>query len=172
MIDILETRSGKVFPTTEALCIKEFKKIWDQDTTEHKTEAEKHFRYINLLCNPGSPYRSYSEDEKPEKVQRAIEGFRPTKDTNAAVEVYKELLMNADPLYVVFNSAKTALYAVKDYFDTVQVSKPTDATNLIASLSKVGDLFKSFSALEKQVSEKLYEGRKTKANRQINPFEE
>lgn len=173
-----------VFPNPETLLISPFKDIWDRDSSPGKENAIQEFAYIEFMSSmlKSNPYRQYPDDKKEEVIKEAIitqDNWTPDELIKSAIEKIKEFQKEASTTYNYYMSAKKAAENMQEFFNTVDITKevnmktgnpiykPKDITSALIDTEKV---LTNIKALEKKVDEELFEGIKTRSDKQISPF--
>jgi hypothetical protein len=184
-MNIFNIEQNIVRPTPHALLIPEFKFIWDRDTSEHKNKAIAEFSFIEFSLSQlkSNPFIGYDEDERADKIKKALKInslWTPDEAVLEAMKVYEHLQEDASRSVRYYKSIQTALdklilfYNNTLDFDTsttsgAKVHKPKDVTDAI---SKAAANLEQLQKLEDQVNKELYESIRTRANRDISRYEE
>lgn len=175
MIDIFEVRDDQLTVSNDVLSVGSFRAIWDHDKTKKKASAMDHFLYIYHMHHPKSPYSGYPDAERESAIrERELSGtLRTSKRLQAAIEDFKKLRDDADPLFRLFQSAKGVLFKMTSFYDDIDPKDENfDIKQVTDAMIKLDALVKAYDSLETQVKEKIYTQTKTRGNREINPFEE
>lgn len=175
MITIFEVRNGKLTLTEDALSYKALRAIWDDDSSDKKEKAMDAFYYIYHTLDPRSGYAGMKEEHREESVKRneLRAGFKKTKLIEAGYQFYKMMIYDADPIFPLVQAAKGAVYKLEQYYNNVDPhDEKFKITDLTKTLKDMSGLIKSYQELEVQVTEKAKVATtRTRANREINPFE-
>lgn len=156
---------NKVIPTKELIVIKQFQEIADME------ESDKYFSYIFHRCDWDSPYASSDDDIRLEKIKEEIlDGEEPPEVVLEACNKY--LKLQETPSSKLLNSAKKAARSLQEYFETADPSMSDnpgrEAKDLMANLTKVGDLlnkFEEWDAIVKKERDKADTRRGVKLNK-------
>jgi len=152
---------NRVIATPEALLIKEFKDIWEDDSTRTKAKAVEEFAYVYYMADYQSVYRQYDPEIRGERVKKDViskKSWKPDDRIETAIKKYNELQQTAS--MGVLQDARVALHKIRKYFRTVDVT--TDKTGrftetLINNVSKLGGLIKGLKTLEEMVEKEISE---------------
>ena len=161
---------NKILPTPETLLIKEFENIWNRDKTKTKDIASKELAYIYFISDYKSIYNNYLSLIKETKIKEDIiqnKDWKPDLLIESAIKKYEELQIT--PTLRLLNGARKALEEMTRYYEHLKIND----RNILASatsLDKLGKIAESFDKLEEKIKKEQLEGR-SKANREINPFE-
>lgn len=137
---------NKVIPTKELIVIDAFKTIYEEFDDE---TSDKYFSYIFHRCDWDSPYAN--EDRRIEMIKDEIlDGEEPPQVVLEACERYMRLQQTHSS--ELLESAKTAARSLQKYFEHAdpQASENPgrEAKDLMANLTKVGDLLNKFEEWE------------------------
>jgi hypothetical protein len=183
MVEIFEMHNSHVTPVKEILLVSPFKEIWDRDKSKHKETAIREFSYICFLISPKktNPYAGYHVDIKKTKIVQGLwkdEEWIPDELVEKATSLYEEWLMNASPSMRYFNAVKSGVEQTINFFENIDFNERTDKglpvykiSEVIPALKSANEVLKSMSDLKERVEQELYESSKTKAGKEINPFE-
>lgn len=162
------------------LLIKEFKKIWNDDSSKTKDKALKEFAYIYLKNDFKSSYRNaYSKDEISDKLKTALSlpiNWKPTKDIIQAEEVYNNLQTTKSLKALM--AAEIALEQVTKYFTEFDITKFKEENvkaeavkKLMANIKDIDEVTGKLEAakkrLERELSEKNLSGSKILTSREL-----
>lgn len=150
----------------EILLVKEFKDLWEAKRNKTKedpsgtkrTRAFKELCYIWLMCDWGSPYADYSEQERHKEALR--DSGLTDKEWNdptfrAACRKYRELQNQSRSLKLI-KSAQEVVDKITDYFNTVDIQERDPVTgkpiyktkDIMAELSNVSSVVDELKTLE------------------------
>lgn len=176
MINIFELRNGKITITEATLTVASLRDVWESDKSVKKGAAMDVFHYIYHMYDPRSPYSGYADEDREASIRKneLKTKLRIGKQVKLAIDDYRRLLDEADPIFRLFKGAKHAVYKLETYFSEVDPSKEGfKVSDLTRALKDIGDLIKSYTALEEQVVEKAaISSTKTRGSREINPYEQ
>lgn len=160
---MFELKDNRVIVSPNTLALPFFKVLWDIDKTKYKDEVFKQFLYIYYLVDFKSPYSSYPEDERRNRIIKDIiktPDFKESEELKEAIEKYKEL--NRTTSLDLLESVRGLLYKSKEYFNSVQFDANGDATDelskaakVIDSAGKLGKLIETLNLLEEKVKKEL-----------------
>jgi len=173
----------KVIPTPETLMIIVFRKIWEEDTSKDKEWALKNFAYVEFSLSPKrtNPFFGYDEEIRPTKILEGI-GLAESelsKYIPEALIFYKDYIENGSPTLAYYNSNLEAANKVRRFLNTVDLNrlnragmplyKPKDITSAIQDTEKV---INTLYNLKAKVEQEIGTQGRTRADRDVNPFEE
>lgn len=182
-MDLFELVNGRIVPSTHALMIEPFKTIWETDTTAKKGNAEKVFRYIELVCSPkkSNVFYGYSEKIRPSKVKKEVFGDINYHDTDfmiRGVMKYKELLKDASPSYSIMESAEIAKDKLDEYLRAADLNERTPNGAVVIkpkdyadAIERVPTIVKNLASARSTVHTELLEDAKTRNQREIGEYE-
>lgn len=173
-----------VSPNPETLLIYPFKEIWERDKTLKKVNAIEEFAYIEFMSSmlKSNPFRQYPDEKKEEVIRKAIitqKDWAPDGLITDGIATVESFQKKASTTYMYYISAKKAAENMQDFFSNVNIRddinfktgnpiyKPKDITSALIDTEKV---LANIKALEKKVDEELFEGLKTRSDKQISPF--
>lgn len=167
---LFDIDKGKVVMNPTSLWIPEFKKIWNRDKTEDKSEAYAEISYIVFMYDYRSPYRDYSEDDRERKILQDCfpkkQDWVPDKTVAKAIERFREFQETANSR--LLKAAKIAADKLTEYFRNVDASAAND---IVRNLKELGTVVKSLDALEKQVQKEQVEKNNVRGGTDIGLFE-
>ena len=178
MFDI-DQNNNIIIKEPVVLMIKEFKEIWDKDTTKNKIEANKIFAYIYLKNDFKSSYRNaYTEVELPKVLIKDLQLPKDWKTTTLIEEAEKKYvdLQTTKSLRVLL-AAERALEQIVEYFDdfkvaSIQEDKKADAISKLKNNIKdideiVGRLENAKEKVAKELQSKKLSGVKILSSREL-----
>ena len=179
MRNLLEISNHLAIPSPYALSIAEFKKLYVKDKSKGKETAVKELAYIYFKCNHNSPYAIYEEEEKEEKIKDSVFGkeskWKPDVSVKAACDKYLELIDTHSVL--LLKSARRSVKKLEEYFDMIDLTTLDDngkpiysAKDLVANLTKVGDVVTGLSKLEELVRREEQERATTRGGVELNKY--
>lgn len=182
---LFKVEDGLVKPFETTLLIVSFRKLWDRDTTKNKEIVSKEFAYIYFYCSysEDNPYIGYTDDEV--RSRKIIEGlfkdvdqWQPDELVEDGIMQFKEFQNNASPSLAYFHSTRVALDKLREYWETLDMTKTTRSGQLLNKPSDVArgieqtsSLLVKMADLELKVKQELMSQGKTRGNRTINYFE-
>jgi hypothetical protein len=162
-MNLFTIENNKVQYHPEALLIHEFKTIWDRDKSKGKDTAVQEFAYIVFLTDYKSPYKSFSEEARKDRIIKdciTIKNWQPDEIIINACKKYIEL--QETPSMGLLRDAESAVEKIRNYFTSVNVSADKTGTvtkNLIANIKSLGDLIKGLQPLRDMVEKELSENK-------------
>lgn len=157
----LNENTYKVEFSPQALLLKPFREIWDNDKSKHKELATKELGYIYFMCDQRSDHMYIlDEDERHQVVAEAMElGSNWIKPSyiDIAMEFYKE--MSTTTSTMLLNSTRNAVQKISHFLDVIDpnerdksTGKPVFAINTITgAIEKVPKLVKALAEIEKEI---------------------
>lgn len=175
-----------VKPNTETLLIKEFLAIWEYDKSPKKEKALYNLAYVFFLVNPTkvNPFYGYSEADRSLKILQHLKikeiDLFPDTLLNKAISFYTDYWNNLSPAKAYYESALLAAKQLQMFFNKLDINKLNAKTGnplykpaeITKALKETEDVLKTLLSLKNKIEEQSFENVKTKANRDINPFEE
>ena len=165
-MSLLKFENAKLVIKPEALAIKAFKTIWDNDTSDTKYKAIQLLSYIYFMFDPRSDYMYITNDEDRHiKITNDL-GFRKnwriTKDMEKAIEVYSQSVQTASSQ--ILETSRKIIDRMNDYllevdFDEVGIDKISNVTN------RLPDIIEKLQKAEKLVVQELEENEKLRGDK-------
>lgn len=154
---LLDIQKNKVVISAEALTIKEFKDIWDSDTSKDKVSATEDLSYVVFMTDRKSPYINYTPDLKESKVISDVikrKNWKSSPEVKAACKKYKELHTTASS--GLLEDAENGLYKFREYLRNTADQIPDDeegkiATRYLDNIEKIDKLLKTIDSLRERV---------------------
>lgn len=178
--------NGIVRANPETLAIWPYSLIYSRDKTSHKDESTQAWKFIEFYCSPKStnPFFGYPKGEiRKDKLVENIQHTHPEFEvdeliTNGVIQ-YEEFWLNASPTLSYYNSNLYAAKQLEIFFNNLDMTlvnvrtgapiyKPKEITT---ALSDAKSVLANLKSMKDQVDQEIYDTNKSKANRQINPFE-
>ena len=180
MRDLIEISNHLAMPSPYTLAIKEFKKLYKRDKSKGKETAVKELAYIYFMCNHNSPYAVYDGEEKEGKIKDSVFGEKSEWKADALVkDSCKRYLGLMDThAILLLKSARNSVKKLERYFDDVDLTLMDDKTgkpifsakDLVANLTKVGDVVQGLSKLEDIVKREEQERASTRGGVELNKY--
>ena len=158
----------------EALLVKPFRKLWNQDRSLKKEQFLKQMSILYFCYSPASNY-SYIMDEndrmKEVLAQEGITDFKPSADFKEAVEIYKKLNKTASSellldTRLVIDRMRQALTSIN--FSTLDAKDTPNAIKTVASVvSMIPKIVKDLADAEKAVAKEQEEQGKTRGSQEL-----
>ncbi len=155
-MDLLTIKDNVAIPSPYVLTIQEFAKIVNRDKTKSKDRSTKELAYIYFFCDHASPFSVYGEDVRSDEVKLSVFGetkWEPDSAIQAACEKYKKLKETSAVRLLI--AAKESVVKLENYFKDIDLTLSDDngrpifaAKDLVANLSKMGDVINGISKLE------------------------
>tara|TARA_B110000908_G_scaffold161385_1_gene205642 strand:- start:297 stop:803 length:507 start_codon:yes stop_codon:yes gene_type:complete len=147
-MNLIEIVNNVAIPSPYTLTILEFKEL---DTKE--------LAYVFFMCDHKSPFAVYGVEQRHEEVKLSIYGkskWTASSKVNAACDKYRKLKETS--AVKLLKAARHSIVKLERYFDTVDLTLLDDngkpiyhAKDLVANLSKMGDVVDGLIKLEDQV---------------------
>ena len=149
----------------EALLVKPFRKLWNQDRSEKKERFYQQMAVLFFVFSPSSNY-TYIIDEKERMKevlqQEGITDFKPSPEFKEAVEIYRKLNKTPEGLlledtYVFIDKSRKILRDIN--YDELEDAKEKVNTmktgmSIVALIPKLMvDLSKAKQAVDKELEE-------------------
>lgn len=162
----------------EALLVRPFRKLWNQDRTLKKELFYKQMSVIFYTYSPSSNY-SYIVDERERMKevlsQEGITDFHPTADFKEAVETYKKLTRTPSTelladVRLTIDKVRQALNSVN--FNDLEEKDKVSALNTVTSVvGKIPKLVKDLADAEKAVTKELEETTNARGSQELTVFD-
>jgi hypothetical protein len=176
---LLEINNHLAIPSPYALVIKEFKKLCTRDKGKGKETALKELAYIYFKCSHNSPYTIYDGEEKESKIKDSVFGekskWEPDPIVKEACDRYLKLMDTHAVL--LLKAARKSVKKLEKYFEDIDLTilddngKPIySAKDLVANLTKVGDVVMGLSKLEEVVKKEEQEMAVTRGGVEVNKY--
>lgn len=144
MKDLLTLAEGKVEPSPYALTIPEFNKL-----------SINELSFIYFFVDHRSSYSAYESSEREEILIKDLK-VSITPKLKAAVDKYKEL--SETHAVKLLKSARISVTKLEKYFENIDLTEMDEngrliyqAKDLVANLSKMGDVVEGLDKLEELV---------------------
>lgn len=160
--------NGKVKFSPEALLVKEFKALWDRDSSKQKDNAVEELAYVFYMSDYKSVYLAYDSSARELKVIGDViskKGWKPDDKIKEACSKYAEL--QETPSMGLMKDAECALDKIRYYFRHVDVTEDVDGSltkTLIANVEKLGGVIKGLSSLRELVDKEVSESRRVRGD--------
>jgi len=185
MAHLFVIQDGIVSPTPECLLIHPFGAISKRDKSVKKSHSSLEFTYIEFYCSykKENPYAGYTDDRiRHTKILQGIfpdnPDWLPDPLVNDGIMVYADFQHNASPSLKYYEATDKALETLRNYWETLDMTKATKTGMLINKPSDVARGLKETAGLLAQnadllikVQQELLSNNKTRGNRIINHFE-
>jgi len=165
-MNLFSLAGGHVTFSTEALLIKEFKTLWDRDTSKTKEAAIEDMAYVYYLTDYKSAYKAYDEDARHSKIVKDIitrKNWKPDSKIDEAILKYKEL--QTTPSMGTLDDVESALTKIRMYFRNIDVTDDDTGKKtqtLITNVKSIGDLIKGITSLRELVEKEISETQRIK----------
>lgn len=157
----LNENTYKVEFSPQALLLKPFREIWDNDKSKDKENATKELGYVYFMCDQRSDHMYIlDQDERHEVVSSAMElgpnWIKPTY-IDDAMDFYLE--MSTTTSTMLLNSTRNAIQKISHFLDVIDpnerdknTGKPVFGINTITgAIEKVPKLVKALAEIEKEI---------------------
>lgn len=169
--------------TDEFRSMPEFRTIWTLEYNKGKGDhdgrkrdrAKAELLYVEYMYNPKTPYRDYSEKDREEqaRLDTGLTGdWEPSKELLSVIKKYKDSVTTR--FYKLLTAAENAIDKIRNYLDTVDLTKETSSGNLvnhptdvIKVLSDLPKLATALKALQEQAKYDLVSSSKTKGDHEV-----
>jgi hypothetical protein len=179
MSSLLEINNHLAVPSPYVLVVKEFKELYTRDKGKGKEMAVKELAYIYFKCSYNSPYTIYDGEEKESKIKESVFGeesnWKPDPTVKAACDRYLKLMDTHAVL--LLKAARKSVKKLEKYFEDIDLTilddngKPIySAKDLVANLTKVGDVVVGLSKLEELVKKEDQERAVTRGGVEVNKY--
>lgn len=157
----------------EALLVKPFRKLWNQDRSQRKEQFYKQMSIIYFCYSPSSNYAYIVDEEdrlKEVLAQEGISNFKPSSDFKEAVEAYKKLNKTAstellEDTRIIIDKMRKALKKVD--FDSDDKAFVDTINTVTSVVSKIPKLVKELTEAEKAVAKELEEQGKVRGTQEL-----
>jgi hypothetical protein len=166
-MELLEIVDNVAVPSPYTLTILEFKEL---DTKE--------LAYVYFMHDHRSPYAVYDISQRHDEVVLGIHGkvkWKPSSKVLTACDKYKELKESS--AVKLLKSARASVVKLEKYFESVDLTLMDDngrpifhAKDLVANLSKMGDVIDGLSKLEEQVKKQEQINTNTRGGVVVNKY--
>ena len=166
-MELLEIVDNVAVPSPYALSIIEFKPL-----------DSKELAYVYFMCDHKSPYAVYDEESRHDEVVLGVYGkskWAPSSKVKAACDIYKKLKETS--AVKLLKAARLSVIKLQKYFETVDLTMMDDngrpifhAKDLVANLSKMGDVVSGLSKLEEQVAKQEQVNTNTRGGVVVNKY--
>ena len=178
-MDLITIDNNVAIPNAYTLTIQAFKDIVDRDKTASKKKATQELAYVYFKCDLRSPFAVYGEEERGSEVKLNVFGldskWQEDEKIKTACDKYKQL--NETSAVRLLKSARNSVLKLQKYFDTVDLTMMDDngrpifhAKDLVANLSKMGDVVDGLSKLEEQVAKQEQINTNTRGGVVVNKY--
>lgn len=160
-MNIFEIKNYVVTFSPQALMLKPFREIWDNDSSKDKAEAVKELSYVYYMADERSDFMYIlNEEERHEEVIRSLELGHGTwivpHYVTDAIAYYIE--MSETTSTRLLRSTRGVVEKISSFLDAVDVNerdknnKPVfDIGRIVTSVEKIPKLIKSLSDIESEI---------------------
>ena len=177
---LFNIKNDRVILDPDKLIIPEFKKIWDEDKSKGKVNAERILTYIYFYCDFLSPYSIYPAYERKtvllEEFLRGYTKLESSKLVQEGIKKYEEF--QKTPSMRLLEAAKVACGKLSDYFMDLDFKEMDDtgrpvyvAKDVAANLKAVGGIIESLDKTEEQVKKEITVSTKIRGGGQAGDYE-
>lgn len=165
MKDLLTVNNNLVIPSPYALTIPEFEKL-----------SVKELSFVYFFADHRSSYAAYDERERESKLLEELK-VKGTPALKAAILKYKEL--SETHAVKLLKAARISVNKLESYFKTIDLTATDDngklifqAKDLVANLSKMGDVIEGLNKLEELVKVEASRDNPNRAGVKTNKYSE
>ena len=155
-MDLLTISDNVAIPSPYILTVEEFSAIVGRDKSKGKTKSTKELAYVYFVSDHNSPFAIYDEQRRPSEVKVSVFGenkWVPDAVVLAACNKYKKLKETS--AVRLLKAARESVVKLEKYFKEVDLALTDDngkpifaAKDLVANLSKMGDVVNGITKLE------------------------
>jgi hypothetical protein len=164
-MSLLTISNNKLEISPYALSIKEFKSIWDRDTSKTKDRAVAELSYIYFMKDIKSTYLPYEESIRGERINKSLsmEVVEDEKIKNA-MKTYNDLhktmsMFILEDSYTAVNSLRAYLREV-DLLEVDKNGKPKhSSTQLVANIKNISSIMRELKQLEEDMEKDIINGK-------------
>lgn len=165
-MELLEIVDNVAVPSPYALSIIEFKEL-----------DSKQLAYVYFMCDHRSPYAVYDVEARHDEVALGVYGkdYKVSTKVQTACSTYRKLKETS--AVKLLNAARSSVIKLQKYFETVDLTLMDDngrpifhAKDLVANLSKMGDVVDGLSKLEEQVAKQEQINTNTRGGVVVNKY--
>jgi hypothetical protein len=158
----------------EALLVKPFRKLWNQDRSQGKERFYQQMSVIYFCNDPASNYSYIIDDKERLKEvlsQEGIQDFKPSADFKEAVEVYKKLSKTSSSelladTRLVIEKMRQALTTI-DFNDLDKKDMPNAIRTVATTVGMIPKIVKDLAEAEKAVAKELEEQGKARGSQEL-----
>lgn len=178
-MDLITIDNNVAIPNAYALTILEFKALIDRDKTAGKKKATQELAYVYFKCDHRSPFAVYGEEERGEEVKLNIFGpdSKWSEDPKVKAACEKYLKLTETSAVKLLKAGRSSVRKLQKYFETIDLTMMDDhgkpifhAKDLVANLSKMGDVVDGLSKLEEQVKKEEQAGNPNRGGVVVNKY--
>lgn len=172
---LFELVGNKLTYALETLAVKEFKAIWNRDTSTTKDLAIQELAFIYYVSDYLSVYHAYDSEIRRSKVIHDVietKDWKPDKSIEDAILKYEELQETAS--MGLLKDAETAVFNIRQYLKDFnpkldKTGKHTET--LIKNIKSLGDLISGISTLREVVRKEESEAVRTRGGGDVRTRE-
>jgi len=165
MKDLLTVNNNVVIPSPYALTITEFEKL-----------TTKELAFVYFFADHRSSYAAYDEAERRDKLLEELK-VKSTPNLHAGLNKYREL--SETHSIKLLKSARSAVNKLEKYFKDIDLTAMDEngkllyqAKDLVANLSKIGDVIEGLDRLEELVQKQQAKDNPNRAGVKTNKYSE
>lgn len=160
-MNIFEIKNYVVTFSPQALMLKPFREIWDNDESKDKTDAVKELSYVYYMADERSDFMYIlNEEERHEEVIRSLElghgAWIVPHYVTDAIAYYIE--MSETTSTRLLRSTRGVVEKISSFLDAVDVNerdrnnKPVfDIGKIVTSVEKIPKLVRSLNEIEQEI---------------------
>ena len=180
MFEFLTVTDAGIEILPHALVEPELKAVFDRDRTKGKTRAKEELLYITSVANFGSPYFHWTEAKQNKELGIRIFGkpFSPDKKVTSAIEALLKLQEDSYPAFRYYRTTQKALDKLTSLVETFDPSLTDSegrpllpAKELFTFVKEAYPMSEQLNLIREKIIQQNFSKSRTKADRDINPFE-
>lgn len=173
-MELLELEDMVGIPSPALSHVKPFDKIIERDDSDAHRQAARELAYIHFMTHWESPYMSDPEDKRAQRVIKDIFGedsdWTPDDLVVEGLRKYEDLTESEH--VKLLKAARTAAHHLTTHFETLKIDEPKDAKDVIANLSKVGDVVEGIDKLKERIEKHESKKNANRAGAETNKYSE
>lgn len=160
-MNLFEIINNNVEFSPQALSIKVFKRIWDNDKSKDKVQAIKELSFVYFMSDERSDYMYLlDEDEREEEICNALDiddQWTREQYIDDAIAYYVKASTTTSTMLLA--STRNVIQKISKFLDTVDINERDARTNkpihdigkITASVEKIPRLVRSLNEIEKEI---------------------
>jgi hypothetical protein len=171
MFDIID---GEIDVSPAILNIPEFKVLWKRDKDRYKKLAFAELSYIYYMVDFKSPYRTYSKDERHERIvndfiSKRFDEWSPDKEVKLAILKYEEL--HTTPSLRYLEAVEGQLDKITNFLNGTTIDEDVIRT-VVDSVDKANKIILGLPKLKEAVQKEIAEKSKIRGGGELSMFED
>lgn len=117
---LLTMVNNEISIDTHAIGIKEFKNIWESDTSATKNQAKQELTFVYLFAYWDTIYKNYNEKERLEVLRKDVLDDQevPQRVLDAIIK-YKDMQLIASPSIVFLDDHIEIMQSLREYYKRI-----------------------------------------------------